>query len=368
MRDLPPSEKVVQALATTGFLLEHEVARKFKEAGWSSINGRYYLDDVEETVRELDMVAYKVSKTAEIEVVTAVLLSCKKDSANAWAFMSREKPTKDPNFDWNPVHHWTDVQPLKTYLEHFRWAQGYVRNLKQPAQSLFQPTRDIFAYQLVSNDGRPQNDKAIFSSVSGLMKALDHEINALHDRVKGRGRVYQFNLATVVDARLVEVAYDSDEPTVSERESLVYFARYMVRKREVSGLVHFVRHDKVAGFLQSLDALAAENLASFPKLAAAAYSAIVTVPQVSEYFSEKLGNVLKWRLAWRAEKLGLGKDQIEGVRLGSTKGALTVYLDASDDVVDALSSDAEAMETVRRLLKDRARYSGSFSLDSDVPF
>jgi len=368
MRDLPPAEKVLQALATTGFLLEHEVARKFKEAGWSSINGRYYLDDVEETVRELDMVAYKVSKSAEIDVVTVVLLSCKKDSANAWAFMSREKPAKDPNFDWNPVHHWTDVQPLKTYLEHVGWTQGYVKNLKQPANSLFQPTKDIFAYQLVSYDGRPQNDKAIFSSVSGLMKALDHEINALHDRVNGRGRIYQFNLGTVVDARLVEVDYDLEVPAVSERESLVYFARYMVRKREVSGLVHFVRHDKVDAFIQRLDNLASENSASFPKLAVAAYSAVLTVPQVSEYFSEKLGSVLKWRLAWRAEKLGLGKDEIQGVRLGSNKTSLVVYLDGSDEVVEALEEDAEAMEIVRKLLRERVRYNGSFMLDSDIPF
>lgn len=312
MRTPPPFDKVTQALAKTGFLLEHDVAHKFKAAGWSSINGRYYLDDVNDVVRELDMVAYKVIKTAEIDVVTAVLLSCKKDASSTWAFMSRERPAKDPNFDWNPVHHWTDIQPLRTYLGHVPWTVDYVNQLVPTARSLFQPLRDIFAYQLVSEDGRPQNDTPIFASVSGLMKALDHEINALAGRVKGRSRIYQFNLATVVDAPMVDVQYDAAEPSVSEIESLVYFARYMVRKREVSGLVHFIRHDRLQDFIGRLDALAVENSASFPRLSATAYEAILTVPQVLEYFSDKVGDVLKWRLSMRAEKLGLGRNEIEG--------------------------------------------------------
>jgi len=359
---------VTQALAKTGFLLEHDVAHQFKAAGWSTINGRYYLDDVDGVVRELDMVAYKVVKTAEIDVVTAVLLSCKKDASNTWAFMSRDRPVKDPNFDWNPVHQWTDVQPLRTYLSNVQWTAEYVNKLAPLARSLFQPSRDIFAYQQVSDDGRPQNDKPIFSSVSGLMKALDHEINALSGRVKGRGRIYQFNLATVVDAPLVDVSYDGPEPVVSEVESIVYFARYMVRKREVSGLVHFIRHDKLRAFIERLDSLAVESSSKFPQLSAAAYGAILTVPQVLEHFSDKLGEAIKWRLWLRAEKLGLGRNNVEGVRLGSRVDVLLISLDASDEVVEALENDKETMSTIRELLRARARYEGKFVLDSDVPF
>ncbi len=76
----------------------------------------------------------------------------------------------------------------------------------------------------------------------------------------------------------------------------------------------------------------------------------------------------KWRLWLRAEKLGLGRNNVEGVRLGSRVDVLLISLDASDEVVEALENDKEAMSTIRELLRARARYEGKFVLDSDVPF
>jgi len=69
-------DAIPDALAKTGFIVEHLVAEEFKKAGWSTIGGRYYADDIDGRARELDLVAYRSTKSKGLEVVTAVLVDC----------------------------------------------------------------------------------------------------------------------------------------------------------------------------------------------------------------------------------------------------------------------------------------------------
>src|SRR5690606_5459650 len=110
----------------TGFLLEHAVAEEFRSAGWSVIGNRYYVDDVDDRTRELDLVAYRVKKFDDVGVLTGVLVSCKKDADNTWAFLTKDKPAYDPNIDWEPVHYWTDYEPLASYLAAEEWRRKYI--------------------------------------------------------------------------------------------------------------------------------------------------------------------------------------------------------------------------------------------------
>lgn len=179
--------EIPDALRKTGFVLEHQVAEAFKSAGWSIIGGRFYADDVDGRARELDLVAYKSFKHHDLSVVYSVLVSCKKDSENTWVFLTRDKPANDPNFDWEPVHYWTDVNPLEKYLQSEKWKEAYFSDLKNSWSDL-SAKRDVFAFQQInSKKVVPQNDAAVFSSITTLMKGLDYELVALPQRQKTRG-------------------------------------------------------------------------------------------------------------------------------------------------------------------------------------
>ena len=51
----------------TGFVLESRITRILQKASWSVISNKYYVDDASETVREIDLVAYKVNKCERVQ-------------------------------------------------------------------------------------------------------------------------------------------------------------------------------------------------------------------------------------------------------------------------------------------------------------
>jgi hypothetical protein len=77
--------KLETQIGKTGFVLENRIAHELKTAGWTVISNRYYVDDSEETVREIDLVGYRVTKVQHFNVYTSLIISCKKSEANAWA-------------------------------------------------------------------------------------------------------------------------------------------------------------------------------------------------------------------------------------------------------------------------------------------
>lgn len=363
-------DQIPGALAKTGFILEHAVGEEFRKAGWVTIGGRYYADDVDGRARELDLVAYQTRKSKDIDVVTAVLVSCKKDEDTTWCFMTKERPKQDPNYDWDPVHEWTDVQPLQTYLASHSWKSDYINAIGKVYDPNMAPKQDTFAFQQVSNQKPvPRNDKAIFDSIVSLMKALDHEKELLSGRMKGRKRIYLFTLLSVVDAPLVEVRYGATPPVANEIDRLTHLARYMVRKRDLTALIHFVRSDVLASFIKTLTELSDESAKHMVLLAASAFTAIRSDESVQKYFAKKLAPRIKMHIE-RAIRNGSRPPQDLSIfDIGYANGTLAINLDVFDDEELAfLNADEDLRAATAKALKEIARYDGPFAFDSSIPF
>lgn len=364
-----PLDQIPDALAKTGFILEYRVAQEFRKAGWWTIGGRYYADDVDGRARELDLVAYRTSKSKELDVVTAVLVSCKKDNETTWAFLTKDKPKHDPNFDWEPVHYWTDVQPLQTYLGSDSWKEKYIKELGKTYDN-FKATKDIFAFQqIAAHKVAPKNDKAIFDSIVSLMKALDHEVEAVTSRAKGKKRIYIFSLLSVVDAAMVDVSYAGKKPVATEVEQLTHLARYMVRKRDLSALIHFVRSDKISQFVSALTQLANVNAKHMVTLVKRSYDAIQWNSSIQSYFASKLKARLIWTIGRFFRDNEFLSPSVEEVRFGFDSGKLAIQTDIYDDkLLEILNSDKSIRADIAKLLKDVARYEGYFVFEIDIPF
>lgn len=362
-------DQIPDALAKTGFILEHRVAQEFRKAGWSTIGGRYYADDVDGRARELDLVAYRTGKSKELEVVTAVLVSCKKDDETTWTFLTKEKPRHDPNFDWDPVHYWTDVQPLQTYLASDSWKAKYFKAIGKLYDD-FKATKDIFAFQQVaSHKVTPRNDKAIFDSIVSLMKALDHEVEAVPARAKGKKRLYIFSLLSVVDAPMVDVSYAGKKPVASEVDQLTHLARYMVRKTDLSALVHFVRSDKLSDFVGLLSQLSDLNAKHMTTLVKQAHDAIQWNARIQSYFAGRLRARIIWMIGRVFRNSGRPQPNVEEVQLGFDSGHLKILVDVYEDKeIAVLNADRSLKRDTAKLLKEVARFEGAFTFESDFPF
>jgi len=149
----------------TGFVLENQIAQELKAANWTVISNKYYVDDAEETVREIDLVAYKTSKVQHFTVYTTLIISCKKSEANAWALLARDINLKDPNSDWWPLHVWSNDKALQFQLSNPGAARQYHEQVSQlgVAEAVATPMVEVFAFQEMSlKNGLPQNDRSIF--------------------------------------------------------------------------------------------------------------------------------------------------------------------------------------------------------------
>lgn len=158
----------------TGFVLENQIAQELKAANWTVISNKYYVDDSEETVREIDLVAYRVGRVQHFDVYTVLIISCKKSDSNLWALLARDINLKDPNSDWWPLHAWSNDRALSYQLAEAGKARRYHEQVATlgVVEALSVPAVEVFAFQEMDRaSGKPQNDKPIFSAVTSLMKA-----------------------------------------------------------------------------------------------------------------------------------------------------------------------------------------------------
>ena len=368
----PLEEKIPEALSKTGFILENTVADAFRKAKWGVISNRYYVDDVDGRARELDLIVYKVKSGENVDVVTSLLISCKKDSEHVWAIMSRARPTQDPNMDWDPVHSWTNNEVLDSYMVSTEWRNKYVSGNDRLEKEIFSTSRQAFAFQLVTLDGEsPKNDRPIFESLTDLMKALDHELSILPKRMK-KNRIYIFNLATVVDAPIYEVAYDENPPVAKEITEFRHLARYIVRKAELAARIQIVSQKNLAALASTYDELATFNSIYFNNLVSEAYTDVIRNPSVQSILGKRLTKAIRWKinrfLRDQSEPaLGL-KDQIT-ISYNKSEKILVLNLPFEYDSADILNADKDLMRDISEDLKELIRYRGQFRFaDDEIPF
>jgi hypothetical protein len=79
MNDLKKFEVNIEK---TGFVHEHNVSSVLQNHGWTVINSKRYVGDVERKIREIDLVAYKARRNDHVLYYTVLIISCKKTDDN----------------------------------------------------------------------------------------------------------------------------------------------------------------------------------------------------------------------------------------------------------------------------------------------
>lgn len=346
----------------TGFDLEYRVATALRAAGWSIIANKYYVDDHQDVVREIDMVAYKAAALKHFHVFTTIIVSCKKSEKNVWAFLSKDRPLDDPNAELQPTHIWTNCKAHAVALGEGQWARKYYEGLKSRGLTwlVAPPDVDIFAFQEMNREsGAPQNDRPLFESVTSLMKAQAYELASLPARRKAPA-TYQFNLLTVADTEFVRLHFDGAGVTASHRDWEHYVARYIVNKQQTTARVHFCTDAALSETVAEYERLHAANREIFEELDTAFYTDLLGDPfkadLVEPDFNVDVVDAINRALA---KQPGGNVIDVKQVSAWRADEAVFISVDPRRDV-DILNGDESLRSTVLAALRKHYRYDGPF--------
>lgn len=366
---LPPFSSEIR---NTGFVLENEVAQALKGSGWTVISNKYYVDDTEETVREIDLVAYRVTKVQHFDVYTVLIVSCKKSESNSWALLARDLNLKDPNSDWWPLHAWSNDKALSFQLKVAGRAKAYHEAAMQNGVTgaLKLPDVEVFAFQeMDKTTGKPKNDKPIFSAITSLMKAQAYELAALPSRKKAPS-LYQFNLLSIVDTELVRLMFAGSEITQSEIDSEHYLARYIIGKRDVFARVRFIRSATFAKALADYDQLHKANCTWFSSEHEAFYSEILKDWNRTDILINEFARKFRFGVGYQLQNYFKREFDVSkpSIYWETSSGTPRVGFDLPDDVIDYMSKDNKIHDYIGNALKETYRYEGAFTITFDIPF
>lgn len=366
-------DKFGTEICKTGFVLENRIAIELKRAGWTVISNKYYEDDFEGSVREIDLLAYKVSKAQHFDVYTTLLISCKKSESNVWALLARDINLKDPNSDWWPLHTWSNDKSLLYELSQPGRSRTYHDEVRAlgVSDALSIPDVEVFAFQEMSRkNGAPQNDKNIFNALTSLMKAQAYELSALPRRKKSAA-VYQFNLLSVIDSDLIRLKFSDDQIKAEPINSEHYIARYIIKREESFSRVRFVKASHFKDALADYSRLHIANCQWFDHTCNKFFDDITKDWKRTKVFIEEFRSKLKWVLYWRVERTLRKSYDVKDLSLDwrSKENRLAVTLLADSEVIEFLNNDDEAKKVVADALKEVYRYTGDFHFaEDDIPF
>lgn len=365
-------KKIEQNICKSGFKLEHEVATILRREGWTLISNRYYLDDHEESVREIDILAYKCKITPSFSIYTAIIISCKKSEANDWALLSRNIDTDDPNSDWQPFKGFSSVKSIQYYLDQPQWAEHYYQRLIQKCPSIFSiPGVDIFAFQEMSKGSSTcQNDKNIFNSITSLMKAQAYELNSLITRSKNHPVVHQFNLISLIDSNLIRIHFHENKITATNIDSEDYVSKYILNKKDSISRIKFLTAKKFEESIKPYSTLHSENVIFFEELNSSFYKDILQARERAKLLLPEFRLAIKkylWSPYYALTKETLKPENFD-VGWSKVTGEAVIEIDTSTETISALNDDDASVKCAKKILLEVYKYNGDVFFEDSLIF
>ena len=376
-------QNYINAISTTGFLLENKVAQILKRNNWQVISNKYYIDDLQETVKEIDLIAYKCRHVQGFDIYTSLVISCKKSATNAWGLIAREIRHNDPNTDFEPFHGWSNNKSLDFELSKEYFAKNYYSEGRNAGLNdlLKKPDFDIFAFQEIDKtSAKAKNDSAIFSSITSLMKAQAYELSVLPERIKNQKRkpaIYQFNLISLTDTELIRFVAGGEggeEVSASLVSDADYITHYIINSKETFVRIRFINYSAFEEQLNLYNALHEFNCKFFKEKENDFFNdAIKNREKRSIYEDEFTKEAIFTLNSIRYDDLKSSAYQIKDIELSWNNRGNHVWIDI-DDGVDAVeasdyySSNTECIEAAKKLLLKYYRYNGAMKFSFILPF
>lgn len=366
-------DKYAKGIRKTGFILESKVADALRRARWTVISNKYYEDDFEGSVREIDLLAYKVSEVQGVNVYTTLLISCKKNDVDVWALLARSINLKDPNSDWWPLHAWSNDKAVCYELAKPGMARKYHEDSIRlgVTEALSVPQYEVFAFQEMNRaSGVPHNDKNIFAAVTSLLKAQAYELGALNQRKK-KPSIYQFNLISVLESELFRLLVDGSTISQQQIESEHFISRYIIKKRETFSRIRFVTASTFKETLKDYGRLHNANCKWFDIAIDAFYENVLKDARRVAVLIKDFRSLVQWQIYWSAKQTHGEKIDFDSlwVEWNDEDDCAEITLHESESLIDSLNSHHDLNRKMSAALSKVYRYDGKVRFAvSEIPF
>jgi len=384
MSNSKDNDAYISAIKKTGFILENKIAEILKNNSWSVISNKYYEDDHSNSVREVDLVAYKVQEIFNCSLYTVLIISCKKSEENIWALLARNLNASDPNSNWWPLHAWSNKPSIHYQISKSDIGKSYHSSINKigVGDALKMPDYEVFAFQELSKAisqksknnneqviSAPRNDTAIFNSITSLMKAQAYEIGSLPNRKKSHA-IYQFNLVTVAETQLLRMVLNDDEISCETINSDHYIGRYIINRKDYFSRIRFIESNNFENCIEDYNKLHKANQDWFKEQEISFYSDILTDAKRSNVllpeFKKSLGYLFKYHYNRETDK-ELNNDNIS-VGYSDEKKMAYVYLDFDFSDLEKINNSTKMKEIAKKALASVYRYTGPFEFDFEIMF
>lgn len=374
------NEKVIRAVEQTGFVLEHYISEQLRLNGWQVINNRYYIDDLKNIEREIDIMAYKAMVNDHIAYYTVLIISCKKATKGIWTFLTRRRPERDPNTDYFVVDNYTTDKRLSHMLKSTQERIKSILIADQDVNPLFQVEHLPFAFQQINSESyKTEDDKRIYDSIITTIKALEYEKeNRSRPVIEGVSNYfYNFNLLSIFDGNILEVFFDdAGQKEVSSIDEIKYVNRHIVSKKEAIYKVHFLTKEAFLPQLEQYSKLHSKNCKVYPDLINQFYSSIFSDPQRANIYWSDFSKEINWRFNYTLiHELGYkSENRADSFSYDYDDALLKIHFDGYYDIDDPdflerVNAHEELKTKTAKLLKRLFRYEGNFCFDNDfLPF
>ncbi len=360
-------------IVKTGFKLEFDISSALSAHGWTVINNKYYIDDQHNTVREIDLVAYKARFIQHCQLFTTLIISCKKNEEDIWALVAKDLNPNDPNIDWIPIHVWSNDRAISYQQSRPEWKEKYLSQLRNNGcPSIAEaPIKHIFAFQEMNKkSGKPKNDKNIFASIDSIMKAQAYEIGALPSRKK-KPVVYQFNLLSVMDTELLRLDLSKAEIVATAVEDEIYVASYIINKEQTISKIHFITASTFERKLQEYDRLHEVNAQSFESASNEFYADVFKDHEKMRLFLKDISEDLCWPIYLRLQENSRNDFNPNSISLhwDEESQVLVVELIVDEHEIENLNNDKKLRSILNAKFSEFFRYTGiSMFGKNDLPF
>lgn len=267
-------EKLLDSIETTGFTLEYEVSQILTNNGWIVKTGKYYVDDIDNKPREIDIIAFKIEDAyrnvylSNNKICTVLIISCKKESCNdICCFYTKEKQLKDNlHFNFKTANKFINFLIKNNDIS----ISSYLENIKQLKNTNLyndiltnEDNQDVFASQLfkytkieVKGKGQgekiteesitKQDDKPIYSSIQSVLKSMFYEFNKISNKQFQNNNInYFFHLLSVFDVEnFLQISFSDEGKKIENIDDIKYTVNNIIYNTEVTTTIHFIQKKK----------------------------------------------------------------------------------------------------------------------------
>jgi hypothetical protein len=368
-----PQTSLIDKIKQTGFILEHKVACLFEQTGWSVIHNRYYLDDVLNQQREIDMVAYKTYLIKDLRFCTALIISCKKSDLYEWVFLTRKAQAMNYNLNLYPITFASNIDELNFEFKLIDWPTD-TKEANTPIskliKKLYEYEESVFAFkEFKESNDKGRSDSAIFDSISSLIKAQSFETRSLKNRRKAEEKyVYNFNLLSISDINFIKLLFEKDKINETKISRINYINRFLVNGEEQHSKIDFINLNSLNKAIADYNNLHNLNIDFFKKLEERFYDNIWTLDRTNFVVEKQRKDFLTNLRSLIYSKLNVSDSDFIYLELIKHPEYLLIDCCVTTELEKYLDSDKRVQSFCKRWLKEHFRYDGSFTFGDNLPF